>query len=49
MNLIKRIIRFFRFKCPECNGVLNNDDCHMTRFGTLIDVYTCQDCGEKWI
>jgi len=49
MKIIKRIINFLRLKCPECKNIMKNEDCHITRHGTILDVYTCTVCRKKWI
>lgn len=49
MSAIKRIWKWLSLKCPDCGGVMENDDCHITRFGTQINVYTCQECKRQWI
>ena len=47
--IIKRIYRYLKPKCPDCGGIMNNDDCHIFKSGFVMNVYTCEKCGKKWI
>jgi len=49
IDVIKRIIRALCPKCPKCNGVMVNDGVHITDSYVFIEIYTCENCGERWV
>jgi DNA-directed RNA polymerase subunit M/transcription elongation factor TFIIS len=42
---LKAISDFFRAECPSCKGKMNS--VFEMELDTLL--YTCDDCGTKWI
>lgn len=44
-EIMKRLARLFRYKCPECGGVL----CYETYDADCDrEVYKCSKCDETW-
>jgi len=54
-KIIKSIIKWFKYKCPACKGIMKfhrlNEwaTTEMIMNDVLCDVYKCTKCGKEWI
>jgi len=48
-KFLKWLRSIFKQKCPDCGGLMDNNNLHMFPDGSEANLYECEDCKKIWI